>query len=72
LGNDDPYIKAALNGKTPKEAAAYLMNNTKMNDQGYISDLVTKGPAAISADNDPLLALSRISVPRYQQASVPP
>lgn len=69
LGNDDPYIKAALNGKSPKEAAAYLMNNTKLNDQGYVNDLVTKGPAAISADNDPLLALSRISVPRYQQAS---
>ncbi|GAB3930717.1 S46 family peptidase [Larkinella terrae] len=69
LGNDDPYVKAALNGKSPKEAAAYLMNNTKMNDQGYINDLVTKGPAAISGDNDPLLALARISVPRYQEAS---
>ncbi|MGA0557792.1 S46 family peptidase [Larkinella sp. VNQ87] len=69
LGNDDPYIKAALNGKSPKEAAAYLLNNTKLSDQGYINDLITKGPAAISGDNDPLLALARISVPRYQQAS---
>ncbi|GAB3323870.1 S46 family peptidase [Larkinella ripae] len=69
LGNDDPYIKAALNGKAPKEAAAYLLNNTKLNDQGFINDLITKGPAAISGDNDPLLALARISVPRYQQAS---
>ncbi|MFC5412140.1 S46 family peptidase [Larkinella bovis] len=69
LGNDDPYIKAALNGKAPKEAAAYLMNNTKLNDQGYINDLITKGPAAISGDNDPLLALARISVPRYQRAA---
>ncbi|GAB3265266.1 S46 family peptidase [Larkinella harenae] len=69
LGNDDPYVKAALNGKTPKEAAAYLLNNTKMNDQGYINDLITKGPAAISGDNDPLLALARIGVPRYQRAA---
>ncbi|MGV3557466.1 S46 family peptidase [Larkinella arboricola] len=69
LGNDDPYVKAALNGKSPKEAAAYLLNTTKMNDQGYINDLITKGPAAISADNDPLLALARIAVPRYQKAA---
>lgn len=69
LGNNDPYIKAALNGKAPKEAAAYLLNNTKLNDQGFINDLITKGPAAISGDNDPLLALARISVPRYQQAA---
>ncbi|WP_128547573.1 S46 family peptidase [Larkinella soli] len=69
LGSDDPYVKAALNGKPPKEAAAYLVSNTKLTDQGFINDLITKGPAAISADNDPLLALARISVPRYQQAS---
>jgi len=69
LGPDDPYVKTALNGRTPREAAAALLQNTKMTNVAYVRDLLTKGPTAIAADNDPILALARISAPRYQQAS---
>jgi len=69
LGPDDPYVKAALNGKSPAEAAAYLLKNSRLAEPGYISDLLKKGPSAINTDNDPLLALARLSVPRYQEAS---
>ena len=68
LGNDDPYVKAALNGKTPKEAAAILLQTTKLTDAGFVRDLLTKGPSAIVSSNDPLIALGRIAAPRNQAA----
>lgn len=69
MGNDDAYVKAALNGKTPKEAAATLLQTTKMTDAGFVRDLLTKGPSAIMSSNDPLIALARIAAPRNQAAS---
>ncbi|ADB41702.1 S46 family peptidase [Spirosoma linguale] len=73
LGNDDPYVKAALtgtNGKrlTPKEAAAYLVKNTKLTDPAFVSELSTR-PNAAAASNDPMLALARIGFPRYLAAA---
>ncbi|MCX6213373.1 S46 family peptidase [Spirosoma sp.] len=73
LGNDDPYVKAALtgaNGKrlTPKEAAAYLVKNTKLTDPAFVSELSTR-PNAAAASNDPMLALARIGFPRYLSAA---
>lgn len=68
LGNDDPYVKAALNGKTPKEAAANLLKTTRLTDPAFVSELTTR-PNAISAANDPLLNLARIGFPRYLQAA---
>ena len=32
LGNDDPAVKVALNGKTPAEAAKELVAGTKLDD----------------------------------------
>jgi hypothetical protein len=73
LGNDDPYVKAALTGpdgksRTPKEAAAYLIKNTKLTDPAFVSELTTR-PNAAAASNDPLLALARIGFPRYVTAA---
>ncbi|MBD2754627.1 S46 family peptidase [Spirosoma validum] len=73
LGNDDPYVKAALTGsggasRTPKEAAAYLIKNTKLKDPAFISELITR-PGAVASSNDPLLALARIGFPRYVAAA---
>ncbi|GAB2521377.1 S46 family peptidase [Spirosoma aerophilum] len=73
LGNDDPYVKAALtgaNGKmmTPKEAAAYLIKNTKLTDPSFVSELSTRPNAAV-ASSDPMLALARIGFPRYVAAA---
>ncbi|WP_460943000.1 S46 family peptidase [Spirosoma daeguense] len=74
LGNDDPYVKTALtspDGKTrsPKEAAAYLIKNTKLTDPAFVSELATR-PNAASASNDPMLALARIGFPRYRAAAI--
>ncbi|QJD77808.1 S46 family peptidase [Spirosoma rhododendri] len=68
LGNDDPYVKAALNGKTPAEAAAYLLKTTKLTDPEFIKDLATRG-GSINSSSEPLLALARIGFPRYIQAA---
>jgi hypothetical protein len=73
LGNDDPYVKAALAGpngtlRTPKEAAAYLIKNTKLTDRAFISELATR-VGAVGSSNDPLLALARIGFPRYLAAA---
>ena len=73
LGNDDPYVKAALTGpdgksRTPKEAAAYLIKNTKLTDPNFVSELSTR-PNAAASSNDPLLALARIGFPRYVAAA---
>ena len=69
LGNEDPYVKAALTGpggaqRSPKEAAAYLIKNTKLTDPAFMSELATR-PGAIGSSADPLLALARIGFPRY-------
>lgn len=73
LGDDDPYVKTALTGpngktRTPKEAAAYLVKNTKLTDPAFISELTTR-PNATSASNDPMLALAKIGFPRYLTAA---
>ncbi|MGF7215836.1 hypothetical protein GGR92_001976 [Spirosoma lacussanchae] len=68
LGTDDPYVKAALNGRSPKEAAAYLLKTTKLNDPGFVQELRTR-PGAIGASNDPMLVLARIGFPRYLAAA---
>ena len=73
LGNDDPYVKAALTGqdgklRSPKEAASYLIKNTKLTDPAFVSELATR-PGAIGSSTDPILALSRIGFPRYLEAA---
>jgi len=59
LGNDDPFIKAALKGKTPEEVARTVLSGTKLADPAFRKSLVTGGAAAVSASTDPLIVLAR-------------
>ncbi len=73
LGNNDPYVKAALTGpngltRSPKEAAAYLLSNTKLTNAAFVSELTTRS-GAIDASTDPLLMLARLGFPRYLKAA---
>ncbi|QJW92167.1 S46 family peptidase [Spirosoma taeanense] len=73
LGSNDPYVKAALSGpngttRTPQEAAAFLIKNTKLTDPAFVSDLATR-PGSISSSGDPLLTLALIGLPRYRAAA---
>jgi hypothetical protein len=58
-GEDDPFVKAVLNGKTPAEVAATLVNGTKLADPAFRKTLIDGGEAAVSASTDPMIVLAR-------------
>ncbi len=64
LGKNDPFIVKALNGQTPKEAAARLLKSTRLNDPKVRADLLIKDTSFINNFSDPLLDLARIAMPR--------
>ena len=59
LGPNDPFVKIALNGRTSKEAAAALVNGTKLADPALRRKLVEGGEAAVAASDDPMIVLAR-------------
>jgi hypothetical protein len=69
FGKNDPYVVKALNGQTPKEAAARLLKTTKLNDPQVRADLLSKDVDFIDNFSDPLLDLARIGMPRGVAAS---
>jgi len=63
LGADDPFLKAVLDGRSPKDAAAYLVNGTKVADPAFRKSLIDGGQAAIDASTDPMIAMARRTDP---------
>ena len=59
LGPSDPFLRIVLNGRTPKEVAAALVNGTKLADAGVRRKLVDGGEAAVAASDDAMIALAR-------------
>ena len=59
LGPNDPYLKLVLDGRTPREAAAALVNGTKLADPALRRKLVDGGEAAVAASDDPMIVLAR-------------
>jgi hypothetical protein len=59
LGAEDAAVKAALNGKSPEEAAKALITGTKLDDVAVRKQLYEGGKAAIDASTDPLIVLMR-------------
>ncbi|MEJ2006604.1 MAG: S46 family peptidase [Acidobacteriota bacterium] len=59
LGADDPYVRAALQGRTPQEAAREAFAGTKMGDAAFRKSLIEGGEAAVAASKDPLVAFAR-------------
>jgi hypothetical protein len=59
LGQDNPDIQKALNGKTPVDAAKEIVANTKLDDVAVRKQLYEGGWAAIEASTDPLIAVMR-------------
>ncbi len=56
LGPDDPFVKAALGGKTPAEVAHELMANTRIGDPAFRKQLLEGGAKAVENCKDPLVA----------------
>lgn len=59
LGQDNPDVQKVLNGKSPEEAAKYLIENTKLDDVAVRKQLYEGGTAAIQASTDPLIVVMR-------------
>ena len=59
LGQDNPVVQKALNGKTPADAAKNMVANTKLDDVSVRKQLYEGGQAAIEATTDPLIVVMR-------------
>ncbi|HTZ32459.1 MAG TPA: S46 family peptidase [Methylomirabilota bacterium] len=59
LGPDDTWLKAVLDGKTPADAAKYLVGGTKVADPAFRRSLVDGGTEAVNASTDPMIAMAR-------------
>ncbi len=59
LGNDDPFLKIVLNGRTPEQAAAALVDGSKLADPALRKKLVEGGQAAVDASDDSMIVLAR-------------
>ena len=59
LGPNDPYLKGVLDGRSPKEAATYLVNGTKLADPALRKALVEGGQSAVDSSSDPMIAMAR-------------
>ncbi|WP_159469585.1 S46 family peptidase [Dyadobacter sp. 3J3] len=70
LKKDDEYLKVALGGKSPKEAAIAALKNTKLSDETYVNSLLDGGATAIEASQDPLIKLARVSQPRFMTGAI--
>ncbi len=55
----DPFLQAALAGRTPEAAAAALLSGTRLASTEVRTALVDGGAPAVSASNDPLIVLAR-------------
>ncbi len=59
LGPDDPFVRAALDGRTPQESAREAFAGTKLGDAAFRKSLIEGGKAAVQASTDPLIAFAR-------------
>ena len=59
LGANDPFIKAALDGKSPAEAAKAALAHTRIADPAWRKELFEGGAAALEKCDDSLIALCR-------------
>jgi len=59
LGPDHAFVKAALGGKTPAEAAKAAVAGTKLQDATVRQALLDGGEAAVVATTDPMVILAR-------------
>ncbi len=59
LGPNDPFVKSALNGRTPEQIAAEVMGATKLADPAVRKALVEGGQTAVDSSTDPAVVFAR-------------
>ncbi len=55
----DPFLKMVLDGRAPKDAAAALVNGSKLADPAVRRKLLEGGEAAVAASDDSMIVLAR-------------
>jgi hypothetical protein len=66
-GGDDSFLKTILKGRAPAQAAAELVNGTKLSDPALRRKLVEGGEQAVAASTDPMIVLARELDPMRRQ-----
>ena len=59
MGPSDPFLKIALEGRSPKDAARRLVEGTRLADPEFRKKLVEGGEAAVASSTDTMIVLSR-------------
>ncbi len=59
LGANDPFVRAALAGSTPAEAAKRAVTGTKLADVNARKALIEGGADAVAKSDDPMIVLAR-------------
>jgi hypothetical protein len=67
LGPEDPFVKAALNGRTPAQLAREAVAGTKLADAAFRKSLAEGGEAAVAASSDPMIEFARRIDPALRQ-----
>ncbi|MEM7199153.1 MAG: S46 family peptidase [Planctomycetota bacterium] len=59
LPADDPYISAIAPGGDTREAMMRITVRSRIDDAGFVSELIRGGRAAVEASEDPTIAIAR-------------
>ena len=59
FGEDDPYVKMVLGGKSPVDRAAELIKGMQLKDVPFRKKLYEGGKAALDASHDPMIDIAR-------------
>ena len=66
-GGQDELIAEILTGRSPTEAAAAMIAQTRVDEVAYRQELIDGGHDAVLASQDPLMELARTLQPHYRQ-----
>jgi len=67
FGPEQAFVKAALAGRQPEDAAAQAVRGTKLYDLDLRRRLVEGGVKAVEASDDPMIELARRIDPSYRE-----
>ena len=59
LSPSDPFLRLALAGRSPDEAARALVSGTRLGDAAFRKSLLDGGASAIATSTDPLIVFAR-------------
>lgn len=59
LPPDDPFLRAALGGRTPEVVAASVVRGTRIGDSTFRASLLNGGASSVAASTDPMVVLAR-------------